>query len=138
MLCQMNGFGRLIDMRKLAAVAVMGIVALGALAIALIYWETRPPAPAPAPVVTSDPVAPSPVAPPAPADSPSSPTSLQPDVPERGRAIPAGDLQVHLESADPDERKDALVEARGQKRAGSMDWLNRNTARRAAAAAPQK
>ena len=117
-------------MRKLVVVAVLGIVALGAGAIALIYWETRSPASASA--VPVEPLAPSAVAPPS--EPAPEPAPAPPDVPARGRAIPAGDLQVHLESADPEERKDALVEAREQKRTGSMDWLNRNTARRAAAA----
>jgi len=115
--------------RKLVLVAVLGIVALGAGAVLVIYRETPPPASAA--VISAEPSAAAVASPAEPAAVPAPPP---PDVPERGRAIPAGDLKVHLESADPDERKDALVEAREQKRAGSMDWLNRNTARRAAAA----
>jgi uncharacterized membrane protein len=124
-------------MRKLVLVAVLGIFALGAVAVLVIYWQTQPPITASA--IPAEPPAPAVAVPvePTPASAASPPDVPPPDAPERGRAIPAGDLQVKLESADPEERREALGEARNQRRAGMMDWLNRNTARRAAAA-PQR
>jgi len=111
--------------------AAVWIVALGLLAGLLVWWQTRPLPPA---TEVAPPPAAAVAVPPVAAEQAVLQAEPAPEVAEPRTAIPAGELQAHLESQDPEERQGALEEARARRRSSAMDWLNQNSNRRAAAA----
>lgn len=106
------------------------VLAFGLGAALAVHLATRPAqgrAPPPAQVVTELPppvvVPPAPPAPPPPQDLPPSPPPSP--VAERLAPVNAPEFKERLESSDAEERNEAMLEVRDQRRQKMMNWLNR-------------
>jgi hypothetical protein len=127
-------------MRNRFLFALLGIIGLGVAAALVIEVTSRAPAsaittsgvspqraevipdvPPPSPVVTAPTVAP--VAAPPVASVPL--TGAPVTEPVRAAPASAPELAPRLESADPEERNEAMLELRQHRQTSTMQWLNR-------------
>jgi hypothetical protein len=124
-------------MKRTVLLALLGILALGWGASVAIHVATRPAvervvfAPPPPPGELVPPPVPAPVPPSTPPSSQPQPVVAAPAIaaPVRTAPVQAPEYQERLESSDPDDRSEAMLEMRRQRKASAMDWLNRRPRR---------